>query len=100
MRHTCLWAGVLLLALPLSAKTIRGTVTVYAADGPETTLGIDTADGKTYGIIGAQVLRHELAGTEGREVRLTGTVQKPGRNPAADRKDGCFFVKSWRPAEE
>ncbi len=82
------------IVLPLSAKTVRGTIKVFGTE-PQTSLGIETSDGKQYGIITGTILREELFNQQGVPLRLKGKKQKKGQNPQTDLEDGSFYVKSY-----
>ncbi|MDD7201040.1 MAG: hypothetical protein SPF89_10605 [Sphaerochaetaceae bacterium] len=82
------------IALPLSAKTLRGTIKVFGTE-PKTSLGIETSDGKRYGIITGTILREELFNQQGVPLKLKGKKQKKGQNPQTDLEDGSFYVKSY-----
>lgn len=82
------------VVLPLSAKTLRGTIKVFGTE-PQTSLGIETSDGKRYGIITGTILREELFNQQGTLLKLKGTKQKKGQNPQTDLEDGSFYVKSY-----
>ena len=82
------------IVLPLSAKTVRGTIKVFGTE-PQTSLGIETSDGKQYGIITGTILREELFNQQVVPLRLKGKKQKKGQNPQTDLEDGSFYVKSY-----
>ena len=88
----------LVISLPLCAKTIRGTIKVFGTE-PQTSLGIETEQGKQYGIITGAILREELFHQQGKVLRFKGKIQKKGQNPQTDLDDGSFYVKSYTPID-
>lgn len=99
MRRMLLGSLVCLsLALPLSAKTLKGTITVVGTE-PQTSLCIETEDGKRYGIIAGSIMREELFNHQGVLLKIKGKTQKKGQNPQTDLEDGSFFVKSYSVVE-
>ncbi len=84
----------LMLSLPLFAATLKGTVKVFGTE-PITALGIETKDGKQYGIITTTIIREELVNQQEKTIKFTGKKQKKGQNPQTDLQDGSFYVKSY-----